>query len=92
MFISRVSISWVSERWYQLSLRPAWTAKCFLGLFLVISFSGSGIRSPRREYLSNLPIVYEVASGLLPTDLVLNFKLLKGSNFEGKSLKAVGFF
>ena len=45
--------------------------------FKVIPFLGSGIKLLSTEYLSNPPVAYVVASGLLPTDLVLNFKLLK---------------
>ena len=46
----------------------------------------------REEYLSNHPVAYVVGYGFLPTDLVLNFKLLNRSNLEGKSLKTVYFF
>ena len=45
--------------------------------FKVIPFLGSGIKLLSTEYLCNPPVAYVVASGLLPTDLVLNFKLLK---------------
>ena len=59
------------------------------GFFLNYSIFRSDIKFLRGEYLSNPLVAYVVAYGFLPTDLVLNFKLLKWVEVIKKT---VGFF